>query len=50
MTRIRLPLAALAICLLAACESAAPTAPVQLNTEAAADTISRGGTLLGSGN
>lgn len=56
MDRIRLPLTALAFFLLAACQSAAPTAPVVpqqpsalmgdsvLTTEAA-----RGGSLLGSG-
>ncbi len=58
MDRIRLPLAALALSLLAACQPAAPTAPVdprEPNTRAlfAADTtttLAREGTLIGSGN
>jgi outer membrane biogenesis lipoprotein LolB len=58
MHRIRLPLAALALLLLAACQSAAPTAPeaLRLNTSQAAgnDSIGcaaeRGGNMFGSGN
>lgn len=49
MTRIRLPLAALALCLLAACQSAAPTAPAQFNADSVS-TSERGGSLAGSGN
>ncbi len=61
MNRIRLPLAALALFLLAACQSAAPTAPVdprapttraQFNGDSAAPAsgADRGGSLIGSGN
>lgn len=60
MDRIRLPLAALALSMLAACQSAAPTAPVAPRQPSASarfggDTITflaaeRGGNLLGSGN
>jgi hypothetical protein len=60
MDRIRLPLAALALSLLAACQSAAPTAAVDSRAPGApaasnADSIlafeaNRGGSLIGSGN
>lgn len=60
MDRIRLPLAALALFLLAACQSAAPTAPVapqqpSASTAVGGDSIvtteaGKGGSLLGSGN
>jgi outer membrane biogenesis lipoprotein LolB len=59
MHRIRLPLAALALLLLAACQSAAPTAPEapqqpNASTGAGRDSIpsgvERGGSLIGSGN
>lgn len=56
MDRIRLPLAALALLLLAACQSAAPTAPAaprQPNAEIDSVAISgaaRGGSLIGSGH
>ncbi len=59
MARIRLPLAALALFLVAACQSAAPTAPEaprQLNAAAVVGSDSvhaaaeRGGNLFGSGN
>lgn len=60
MDRIRLPLAALALALLAACQSAAPTAAVDPQAPSApvaanADSIlsleaARGGTMIGSGN
>ena len=58
MDRIRLPLAVLALSLLAACQSAAPTAPSDpraptTRAQFASDSISteaeRGGSLLGSG-
>ena len=59
MDRMRLPLAALAVFLLAACQSAAPTAPVaprqpSASTVVAGDSVliseaARGGSLLGSG-
>ncbi len=56
MDRMRLPLAALALFLLAACQSAAPTAPVaprQPGAFAGGDSLfseaARGGTLIGSG-
>ena len=59
MHRIRLPLAALTLLLLGACQSSAPTAPEaprQPNTSTGAgrDSIAsateRGGSLIGSGN
>lgn len=60
MHRIRLPLAAFSLFLLAACQSAAPTAPLDSrarNAPAAFDTDSivgneaaDGGTMIGSGN
>lgn len=59
MAHIRLPLAALALLLLAACQSAAPTspeAPRTLNSSAAVGGdstitgVDRNGNLLGSGN
>lgn len=60
MARTRLPLAALALSLLAACQSAAPTAPVtpqqpSASTVVGGDSITttaaeRGGNLFGSGN
>ena len=59
MDRMRLPLAAFVLFVLAACQSTAPTAPVaprQSSTPAAAggDSIfsatARDGTLMGSGN
>jgi hypothetical protein len=60
MVRFRLPLAALALLLLAACQSAAPTAPEAprtLNSSAAGGDSAittggadRGGTGIGSGN
>ncbi|HEX2189031.1 MAG TPA: hypothetical protein VHG51_09060 [Longimicrobiaceae bacterium] len=57
MYRTRLPLAALVLSLLAACQAAAPTAPVPPEPAAHAlfdaDSIledARGGNLLGSGN
>jgi len=60
MDRIRLPLAALALCILAACQSAAPTAAVSPQAPSApaafrADSTlaleaARGGTMIGSGN
>ena len=58
MDRMRLPLAALALFLLAACQSAAPTAPVapqqpSASTAVSADSIpnagARGGGMIGSG-
>lgn len=59
MHRIRLPLAALALLLLAACQSAAPTAPRSPRQPSSATAVSgdslfgvvaRDGTLMGSGN
>ncbi len=59
MSRIRLPLAALALSLLAACQSPAPTASVAplepaasaaFSGDSAATAAERGGTLIGSGN
>lgn len=59
MDRIRLPLAALALSLLAACQSAAPTAPMAPRQPSAsavvagdsiAATVNREGSLIGSGN
>ena len=58
MDRIRLPLAALALLMLAACQPAAPTAPVDPREPSArtiinADStsmLSREGSLIGSGN
>ncbi len=60
MDRIRLPLAAIALFLLAACQSAAPTAPVGARQPSASRAVggdsvlvnqaARGGTLMGSGN
>jgi uncharacterized lipoprotein YajG len=60
MVRIRLPLAALALFLLAACQSGAPTAPEaprqpSASTAAGGDSIriteaARGGSYMGSGN
>ena len=57
---IRLPLAVLALPLLAACQSAAPTAPVDprqpsASTAVAGDSVlvseaTRGGNMFGSGN
>jgi hypothetical protein len=56
MGRIRFPLAALVLIVLAACQSTAPTAPSDAqgsdavyNTPADSDTTSRGGTLIGTG-
>jgi uncharacterized lipoprotein YajG len=55
MDRIRLPLAALALFLLAACQSAAPTAPVAPRQPSASiDSVltaelTRGGGMIGSG-
>ncbi|HEX8274797.1 MAG TPA: hypothetical protein VF615_19345 [Longimicrobiaceae bacterium] len=59
MSLIRLPLAAFALIMLAACQSAAPTAPVapqqpSASTGAVGDSIGlgaaeRGGNLFGSG-
>lgn len=58
MHRIRLPLAALALSLLAACQSAVPTAPVDPREQSArtllstdsTGMLSREGSLIGSGN
>lgn len=60
MDRMRLPLAALALLLLAACQSAAPTAPVSprqpsASTAVGSDSVlvngaARGGSYMGSGN
>jgi hypothetical protein len=58
MNRIRLPLAALALSLLAACQSSAPTAPVDPREPSprtlfgtdTTTTLAREGTLIGSGN
>ena len=58
MDRIRLPLAALALSLLAACQSAAPTAPVDPREPSArtlfdsdsTSMLSREGSMIGSGN
>jgi uncharacterized lipoprotein YajG len=59
MDRIRLPLAALALSLLAACQSAAPTAPVAPRQPGASVIVggdslfsrtARDGNLIGSGN
>lgn len=59
MIRIRLPLAAVALFVLAACQSTAPTAPVAprqptTSTAAGADSVltseaARGGSAIGSG-
>ena len=60
MDRIRLPLAALALSLLAACQSPAPTSAVDSRAPSAptasnADSVlafeaTRGGSMIGSGN
>jgi hypothetical protein len=58
MYRIRLPLVALILSMMAACESTAPTAPVDrqqptASTVVGGDSITatqRGGTMIGSGN
>jgi len=59
MRRTRLPLAALALLLLAACQTAAPTAPEaaqQPNASMGAGrdslpcAVEKGGTMIGSGN
>ncbi len=59
MHRTRLPLAALALLLLAACQTAAPTAPeapqqpnasMGAGRDSAACVVERGGNLFGSGN
>jgi outer membrane biogenesis lipoprotein LolB len=59
MHRIRLPLAALALLLLAACQTAAPTAPgaphqpnasVGAGRDSIGSAVERGGTAIGSGN
>ena len=59
MSRIRLPLAALGLVLLAGCHSAAPTAPAAPKERAASavsrpdstlSTAERGGSMIGSGN
>lgn len=58
MFRIRLPLAALALSVLAACQTVAPTAPVDspeptstavIDSDTTAETV-REGNLFGSGN
>jgi uncharacterized lipoprotein YajG len=56
MDRMRLPLAALTLLLLAACQSAAPTAPVSprqpsVSTDSVlVNEAARGGNLFGSGH